>query len=113
MEALELIKVSNQNFLKRKKYMKKHTVIYLFLYLSLFLSSCNKAGTIHQVNDGNDEEIEIYKYYYEYGSYVYITRFKNCPNVITTTWKELQGNYVTTKGNVLIMENDSINVKKK
>lgn len=85
----------------------------LLFFLCLFLLSCHKSGTLKQLESGNNKDIEIYKYYYEYGSYVYITRFKNCPNVVTTTWIEQQGNFVKTNGNILILENDSINIKKK
>lgn len=98
----------NKNMKKTFKF-KKNNIIYLLI---IFLYSCNEAGTLNKIDKGNNEDIEIYKYYYEYGSYVYITRFKNCPNVVTTTWKEQQGNNLVTKGNILIMENDSINIKK-
>ena len=91
---------------KKNKNMKK-TFIYLLI---IFLYSCNKAGTLQKIDKGNNEEIEIYKYYYDYGSYVYITRFKNCPNVVTTTWLEQQGNNVVTNGNVIIIDN--VNFKK-
>ena len=91
---------------KKNKNMKK-TFIYLLI---IFLDSCNKAGTLQKIDKGNNEEIEIYKYYYDYGSYVYITRFKNCPNVVTTTWIEQQGNNVVTNGNVIIIDN--VNFKK-
>lgn len=99
--------------MKNRLKLKKHTVIYLCLFFSSMLLSCHKSGTFKKVDNGNNKDIEIYKYYYEYGSYVYITKFKNCPNVVTTTWIEQQGHNVITKGNILIMENDSINFIKK
>ena len=76
----------------------------------LFLSSCKDAGTLKNVDEGNNPNIEVYKYYFASDEYVYIARFKDCPQVQTTTWKQRQGKVTHTKGNVVIYENDSIQV---
>lgn len=83
-------------------------LIYILLIFVLF--SCEDAGTLKKVDQGNNEQIEVYKYYYDDVSYVYIARFKDQANIVSTTWKEQQGKSVVTKGNVVIFENDSIQV---
>lgn len=76
-------------------------LIYILLLFVLF--SCEDAGTLKQVDQGNNEQIEVYKYYYSDGNYVYVARFKDQSNIVSTTWKEQQGN-------VVIFENDSIQI---
>jgi len=89
----------------------KRTLSYsLCTLLAICLLSCTDAGTIEQVDKGNNYNIEVFKYYYEDGAYVYVSRFKNTPNVVTTTWRETQGKRTVTKGNVTVFENDSIKV---
>jgi hypothetical protein len=39
-----------------------------------------------------------------------VARFKDTPNVVSTTWSQQQGKARVTKGNVVIFENDSIQV---
>jgi len=78
--------------------------------LAVVLSSCTDAGTLKRVDKGNNEQIEVFEYYYDNGSYVYVARFKDTPNVVSTTWSEQQGKTRVTKGNVVIFENDSIQV---
>jgi ABC-type Fe3+/spermidine/putrescine transport system ATPase subunit len=81
-------------------------LIYILLIFVLF--SCENAGTLKQVDQGNNEQIEVYKYYYSDGNYVFVARFKDQQNIVSTTWKEQEGK--VTKGNVVIFENDSIQV---
>lgn len=54
--------------------------------ISLFLFSCSPAGTLKKVDKGNGE-IEVYAYYYHAGFPIYVARFKDQPNVVTTTWQ--------------------------
>lgn len=87
------------------------TAIALYAMLAVVLSSCTTdAGTLKQVDKGNNEQIEVFKYFYDDGKYVYVARFKDTPNVVSTTWSEQQGKTIVTKGNVVIFENDSIQV---
>jgi len=44
--------------------------------LAVVLSSCTDAGTLKRVDKGNNEQIEVFEYYYDKGSYVYVARFK-------------------------------------
>ena len=81
--------------------------------LVICLISCEKAGTIVQVDNGRNSNIEVFRYYYQDGSFVYVSRFKNSKNVQTTTWTESDGESTDTRANVVIYENDSIKVIKK
>lgn len=82
--------------------------IFLYAMLSVFLSSCTDAGTLKRVDKGNNEQIEVFKYFYDDGEYVYVARFKDNSSVVSTTWSEKQGKTTVTKGNVVIFENDSL-----
>jgi hypothetical protein len=86
--------------------MKKITLILLIFSIILF-SSCEDAGTLLQVDQGNNPNIEVYKYFYSDGVFIYVARFKDQPNVVTTTWQEGKNQ---TKSNVTIFENDSVKV---
>ena len=103
MAKQDLIKMKKSNFTKK-------TTIALYTIIAVFLSSCTDAGTLERVDKGNNEQIEVYKYFYDNGEYVYVARFKDTPNVVSTTWSEQQGKTRITKGNVVIFENDSIQV---
>jgi uncharacterized lipoprotein NlpE involved in copper resistance len=84
------------------------------LAITLLIASCNnkskEAGTLKNIDMGNNEQIEVYKYYYDDWRYVYVARFKDSPNVVSTTWQERHGKSTITQGNVVIYENDSIQV---
>jgi hypothetical protein len=86
------------------------SAIAVYAMLAVVLSSCTDAGTLKRVDKGNNEQIEVFKYYYDDGDYVYVARFKDTPNVVSTTWSQQQGKARVTKGNVVIFENDSIQV---
>ena len=86
------------------------TAIAVYAMLVVVLSSCTDAGTLKRVDKGNNEQIEVFKYFYDDGEYVYVARFKDTPNVVSTTWQEQQGKVRVEKGNVVIFENDSIQV---
>jgi len=94
----------------RKLNFTTKTAIALYAMLAVVLSSCTDAGTLKRVDKGNNEQIEVFKYFYDDGEYVYVARFKDTPNVVSTTWSEQQGKTRVTKGNVVIFENDSIQV---
>lgn len=74
------------------------------------LVSCTDAGTIQKIDKGNNDQIEVYEYFYDDGFSVYVARFKDNPNVVSTTWTEHRGRYSVKKGSVTIFENDSIQV---
>jgi hypothetical protein len=82
----------------------------LILVFLLALSSCKDAGTLVPVDKGNNNQIEVFRYYYDTGEYVYIARFKNVPSIVTTTWEERHGKQTIKKGNITIFENDSIQI---
>lgn len=86
------------------------TAITLYAMLAVVFTSCEDAGTLKRIDKGNNQQIEVFKYYYDDGNYVYVARFKDTPNVVSTTWIEQQGKTRVTKGNVVIFENDSIQV---
>ncbi len=89
---------------------RKLNGFFAYVLLAVVLSSCTDAGTLKQVDKGNNEQIEVFKYFYDDGEYVYVARFKDTPNVVSTTWQEQKGKVRVTKGNVVIFENDSIQV---
>ena len=86
------------------------TAIAVYAMLAVVLSSCTDAGTLERVDKGSNEQIEVFKYFYDNGEYVYVARFKDTPNIVSTTWQQQQGKTRVTKGNVVIFENDSIKV---
>lgn len=88
------------------------TAIAVCTILAVVLSSCEceDTGTLKRIDKGNNQQIEVFKYYYRRGEYVYVARFRDTPNVVSTTWSEQQGRTRVTKGNVVIFENDSIQV---
>ncbi len=89
----------------------KTPLLFISTLLVVVLSSCEKAGKLERIDKGNNEKIEVFKYWYD-DACVYVARFKDTPNVVSTTWKE-QGKCQVTKGNVVIFENDSIQVVRK
>jgi hypothetical protein len=100
------------------KKMKK-TLLILCVFTMLVINGCSFSPAGHFEPLGNavpisdKPEIEVYKYFYSKGNYVYISRFKNQPNIQTTTWQQSNGKTTTTLSNVVIFENDSIVVMKK
>lgn len=95
--------------MKKLNFTTKNAIA-LYAMVAVILSSCTDAGTLKRVDKGNNEHIEVFKYFYDDGEYVYVSRFKDTPNVVSTTWSEQQGKTRVTKGNVVIFENDSIQV---
>ena len=82
----------------------------ILLMIPLFLLfACTKGGTLKEVDEGNNPNIEIYEYFYKDGASVFVAKFKESP-VITTTWNERQGKHYVKKHCVTIFENDSIQV---
>ena len=61
--------------------------IALFTTLIIGLLGCTSKGTLGKLNTESDPAIEVYKYWYTNGSYVYVARFKDQPNITTTTWQ--------------------------
>jgi hypothetical protein len=78
---------------------------FIALVFIIVLSSCADAGTLKEIDKGGNQDIEVFKYYYDTGEYVYISRFKDNPNVVTTTWSEQHGKQVVTEGNIAIYKN--------
>ncbi|MDX9747427.1 MAG: hypothetical protein RBT57_02900 [Paludibacter sp.] len=85
------------------------TFTVLLTFLALTLPSCTDAGTLIRVDNGNNGNIEVYRYFFDDGEYVYVARFKDSPNVVSTTWSEYNPalKMFITKGNVALFENDS------
>lgn len=78
---------------------------------ALFMVSCSQEpGTLHKIDASMNPNIEVYRYYYTSMDYIYITRFKDQPNVVTANWTEMQGKVATTVANTIIFENDSVQV---
>lgn len=88
----------------------KLNLLTVCVLLLVGLSSCTDAGTLENIDRGGNNQIEVFRYYYADNESVYIARFKDQPNIITTTWKEQQGKTTFKKGNVILFENDSIQV---
>lgn len=84
-----------------------------FLLSVVFISSCTDAGTLESINKGNNDKIEILRYWYDDGSCVYIARFKDTSNLVTTNWDEQQGKTTVRRASVVLYENDSIQVLRK
>jgi len=82
----------------------------LYITVVAILASCTRAGTLERIDKGNNEQIEVFKYYYNTGDYVYVARFKDTPNIVSTTWRQRNGKVTSVKGNVVIFENDTIQV---
>lgn len=58
------------------------------LTLLLLYSCTDSAGTLVRISTDEDAPIEVYKYFYADGEYVYVARFKADTTVTTTTWLE-------------------------
>lgn len=81
--------------------MKKLILLLAFTML-LGCSDPPPAGTLENI-DQKDDSVQVYRYYYKSdGSWVYVSWFKNSPNVQTTTWHQQRGKFVATEGNVVI-----------
>ncbi|MBP7119223.1 hypothetical protein KBA63_03990 [Candidatus Woesebacteria bacterium] len=90
----------------------RYTII-LFALMFLFFA-CTPKGTVEPLNQfDKDSNIEVFRYYFDDGQYVYVARFKDSPNVLSTTWKQHVGKQTVTRGNVVIFENDQIQVIQK
>lgn len=86
---------------------------YILLFVAILcLASCEKAGTLQKVDNGGHPKLEVYRYYYADGSFVYVSRFKDNTNVVTTTWDESDGDDTVKRANIVIYENDSIKVSR-
>ena len=68
----------------------------------LLLYSCTDSGTLVRISTDEDAPIEVYKYYYADGEYVYVARFKADTTVTTTTWSELNSATKTSSNNFSI-----------
>ena len=77
--------------------------IIIIAFLSLLIISCTPAGTINHLGINNG--IEVYEYYPINGKRIYIARFVDCPNVVTTIWQESHGKTSSTETNITINEN--------
>jgi hypothetical protein len=85
----------------------------LLILLAGMLGGCTRTqeeGTLEHLNT-HPNGLEVYKYYYEDGNYVFVSKFKGS-NVNTVTWNERHNKHTYTYGNV-IYENDSIVITRK
>ncbi len=83
----------------------KKTIIAVFL-LSAFMVSCTTTpkGTTEFLH--NDDDVMVYRFYYDDGKYIFISKFKDEQHIETTTWEETEGSgksrHTVTKGNIQI-----------
>lgn len=70
----------------------------------LLLYSCTDSGTLVRISTDEDAPIEVYKYYYADGEYVYVARFKADTTVTTTTWLEFNPATKITSNNFSVTE---------
>jgi hypothetical protein len=88
------------------------TILALVLPLSVIaMSSCGKdipPGTLENIDKGNNKNIEVYRYYYDENSFVYIARFKDSPQVQSTTYNEYIGRNNETKASIIISGKDTV-----
>jgi len=68
----------------------------------LLLYSCTDSGTLVRISTDEDAPIEVYKYFYADGEYVYVARFKADTTVTTTTWLEFNPATKTSSNNFSI-----------
>lgn len=78
----------------------------IFLIIIVMFYSCGEAGTIIRIDKGNNENIELYRYYYDETNSVIIARLKNCPCVQTTTY--MDGDNQKT---IISFKGDSLSLK--
>jgi len=72
----------------------------MLAFLGLLITSCTPAGTVNHL--GTNNGIEVYEYYPRDGRRIYVARFVDCPEVITTTWDESHGKSHTTETAITI-----------
>jgi len=94
--------------------------LFYLLVVLFVVASCTDAGTKEKVGGDYFDDVEIYRYYYEDGNFVYVAKHKSSPDITTTTWSESHGKTHTTRGaisidstNTVLYENDSIIVIRK
>ena len=69
--------------------------IFSLALMGLFVAGCQPAGTLEKIQIPESElnnaelggKIEVYQYYVDRGHPIYISRFKDQPNVQTLTYK--------------------------
>lgn len=91
----------------------KKLIFLLACTVAISFACCSPSpGTVESVSVGGNSDIEVSRVWLEDGGYVYVSRYKDQPKVVTTTWREQQGKYSVARANVLY-ENDSIAVIRK
>jgi len=68
------------------------------------LQACTEAGTLRKISDDSKANIEVYEYFYEDGSRIFVARFKDCPKVATTTWIVEQEKYQRQEKAITVSE---------
>jgi hypothetical protein len=93
----------------------KTLALSISIVVALLFSACHeKAGTVVNIDKGNNPDIEVTKYYFnDEGGFVYVSRYKSCPNVLTTTKVYTANKQTKVRGHVTIFENDSIQIIRK
>lgn len=89
--------------------MKIMNKLLIVIMISAFFTACGNPGDTKLVSPVNDSKIEVYRYYLGEGEFVYLARFKDTPNVITTNWRVNK----SIQSAIVIYENDSIIISKK
>jgi hypothetical protein len=85
----------------------------LLIMLLAIVAGCETPGTLERLSEGENSDIEVYRYYYSKTEWVYVARFKDQHNINTVNWKDTQRKNPRMQANVVIFENDSIQVIRK
>ena len=79
----------------------KKIIITIAAIIALTSCDCPPMGTVEQIPTNG--KIELHRFYYtDGGSYVYVARFKDQPNVTTTNWYESAGKTVIMRQSIAI-----------
>lgn len=91
--------------------MRFDTVLLIFLFL---LVGCGTPGQLDNISPDKNSNIEVYRYWIQNDQAIFIARFKDQPEVQTTTWRDGKTDkatiYVdTTKYNIHIVNSSDTN----
>ena len=72
------------------------------IIIAIAFVSCDRpvSGTIKNIDTSPNDEIQVFRYYYADGEWVYVARFNDQPKTTTTTWTERHGKTTVTKCSV-------------
>jgi len=81
--------------MKKSKLLIARIAFLALIALIFCLTSCTiqPAGTIENVDQKPNDNVQVFRYYFDDGNWVYVAYFKNQPSTQTSTWYEKQGRY--------------------